>query len=423
MASSPRTTPRAQPVAVTGLGCVTPLGPDVARTWSALVEGRGGVAALEVPGADLEALPSRVAGQVREDVDPGELPAKERRRLDPAILFALAAAREAVADAGLRLEEDEAERSGVYVGSAIGGLGTLLSSHEVFQRAGPRRVSPFAIPMCLTNMPGAYVAIRHGMRGPNFAHVSACASGAHAIGEAARVIARGEADVMLAGGTEAAIHPFTVAAFSSMQALSRRNGEPARASRPFDVGRDGFVMAEGAGILVLESLEHARARGARPHALLLGSGASADARHVAAPDEEGRGATLCMRRALSDADCAPGDVGYVNAHATSTPAGDRIEAAAIRAVLGAHTDAIPVSSTKGATGHMLGAAGAVEAIFCALALEHGLLPPTRNLDEPDPDCALDHVAHKARPRRVRVALCNSFGFGGVNATLVLGAAE
>jgi 3-oxoacyl-[acyl-carrier-protein] synthase II len=403
-------------VVVTGLGCVTPLGTDAASTWDALVRGVSGVEALEGP--EFAALPARVAATVRGDVDPGEVDFKERRRLDRVILLALAAAREAMADSGLAGAQFERERAGVAIGSAIGGLSTLLANHVAFLSGGARRVSPFAIPMALANMPGAYVAIKHGLRGPNFAHVSACASGAHALGEAARSIERGDADVMLAGGAEATTVPFVVAAFANMQALSRRNDEPARASRPFDVERDGFVMGEGAGVLVLEAEEHARARGARVRALLLGYGASADAQHVAAPDEDGAGARRCMERALHDAGLAPGDVHYVNAHATSTPAGDRSEARAIRAVFGSWADALPVSSTKSMTGHLLGAAGAVEALACVRALETGALPPTINLDHVDPECQLDHVAGKAREVRARVALSNAFGFGGANSSLI-----
>jgi len=405
-------------VVVTGLGCVTPLGNDVASSWDAAVRGVSAVSALDDPA--FAGLPSRVAGSVRGEVDAGDVEPKERRRLDRVILFALAAAREALADAGLAAGGFDPERAGVAIGSAIGGLGTLLANHVAFLEGGPRRVSPFAIPMALANMPGAYVAIKHGLRGPNFAHVSACASGAHALGEAARAIAGGAADVMLAGGAEATTLPFVVAGFSNMQALSRRNDDPARASRPFDQGRDGFVIAEGAGVLVLEAEEHARARGAAVRARLLGYGATADAAHVAAPAEDGDGPRRCMERALRDADVAPCDVDYVNAHATSTPAGDRVEAGAIRALFGAHADGLPVSSTKSMTGHMLGAAGAVEALLCVRALETGLLPPTINLERPDPACALDHVAHKARSARARIALSNAFGFGGANASLVLG---
>lgn len=408
-------------VVVTGLGCVTPLGTDAGATWDGLCRGVSGVTALAGP--EFEGLPSRVAGVVRGEVDPGEVDFKERRRLDRVILLALAAAREAAQDAGLRRGAFDPERGGVAIGSAIGGLGTLLSNHVGFLASGPRRVSPFAIPMALANMPGAYVAIKHGLRGPNFAHVSACASGAHAVGEAARAIERGDADLMLAGGAESTTVPFVVAAFANMQALSRRNDEPARASRPFDLERDGFVMGEGAGVLVLEAEEHARGRGARARALLLGYGASADAQHVAAPDEEGAGARSCMLRALRDAELGPADVHYVNAHATSTPAGDRSEARAIRAVFGPHAYALPVSSTKSMTGHLLGAAGAVEALVCVRALETGILPPTVNLDRPDPECELDHVAGKAREARARVALSNAFGFGGANSTLIFARAE
>lgn len=404
-------------VAITGLGCVTPLGCDLASTWQAALRGASGVALLDAE--EFAPLPARIAGCVRGDVDAGDVDAKERRRIDRVTLFALAAAREAAADAALRPGSFDPDRSGVAVGSAIGGLGTLLSNHVAFLSGGPRRVSPFAVPMSLANMPGAYVAIKHGLRGPNFAHVSACASGAHALGEAARAIARGDADLMLAGGCEAATLPFVLAGFANMQALSRRNGEPERASRPFDLDRDGFVMAEGAGVLVLEAEEHARARGARVRALLLGYAATADAAHVAAPDDDGHGARRCMELALRDAGVGPGEVHYANAHATSTPAGDRAEARALRAVFGAHSDGLPVSSTKSMTGHMLGAAGAVEAILCVRALETGLLPPTINLERPDPECALDHVTEKPREAAARVALSNAFGFGGTNSSLVL----
>jgi 3-oxoacyl-[acyl-carrier-protein] synthase II len=272
--------------------------------------------------------------------------------------------------------------------------------------------------MTLANMPAGMVSIRHGLRGPNLCHVTACASAAHALGESLRILERGDADVMLAGGTEAAINPLVVAGFANMQALSRRNDEPARASRPFDQGRDGFVLAEGAALLVLERAAHARARGARVRARLIGYGASADACHMAAPDPEATGAMRCMRSALADAGRAPADVDYVNAHATSTPAGDAMEAKALRAVFGAHSERLAVSSTKGATGHLLGAAGGLEALLCVLALETGTMPPTLNLDNPDPECALDHVAGKARKANARVALSNSFGFGGVNAALL-----
>jgi 3-oxoacyl-[acyl-carrier-protein] synthase II len=407
---------RADGVVVTGLGCASPLGIDAASTWQALLAGRSGVARLP---ADFDPrLPVQIAARVPGAVDPGELPGKELRRLDRAILLALAAAREALADARLASGESvDGDRAGVAIGSGIGGIETLANNHRALLEAGPRRVSPFFIPMTLANMPAGMVAIRHGLRGPNLCHVTACASGAHALGESLRILQRGDADVMVAGGTEAAVTPLVVAGFANMQALSK-NEDPARASRPFDRDRDGFVLAEGAAVLVLEREAHAKARGARIRGRLVGYGASADGLHVAAPDPEGAGARRCMRSALADAGL-PGDaVDYVNAHATSTPAGDAMEAAALRGVFGAHAERMAVSSTKGATGHLLGAAGALEALLCVLALETGTLPPTINLENPDPECALDHVAGKPRAARAQVALSNSFGFGGVNAALL-----
>ena len=404
-------------VVVTGRGCVSPLGVDAATTWQALIAARSGVTRL--PEDFDPRLPVRIAARVPGPVDAGDLPAKELRRLDRTLLLALAAAREALADAGLTAEGAcDRDRVGVAIGSGIGGVGTLLENHRALLDAGPRRVSPFFVPMTLANMPAGMVAIRHGLRGPNLCHVTACASAAHALGESLRILQRGDADVMLAGGTEAAIHPLVVAGFANMQALSRRNDDPARASRPFDRDRDGFVLAEGAALLVLEREAHARARGARVHARLVGYGATADACHMAAPDPEAVGATRCMRLALADAARAPADVDYVNAHATSTPTGDAMEAKALHAVFGTHIERLAVSSTKGATGHLLGAAGGLEALLCVLALETGTLPPTINLENPDPECALDHVAGKARAARARVALSNSFGFGGVNAALL-----
>jgi 3-oxoacyl-[acyl-carrier-protein] synthase II len=403
-------------VVVTGLGCVSPLGVDVASTWEAAIAGRSGVTRL--PEDFDPRLPVRIAARVTGAVDAGDLPPKELRRLDRTILLALAAAREALADAGLAPGSFDGDRVGVAIGSGIGGVDTLLENHRALLEAGPRRVSPFFIPMTLANMAAGMVSIRHGLRGPNLCHVTACASSAHALGEAFRILARGDADVMVAGGTEAALQPLVVAGFASMQALSRRNDEPERASRPFDRDRDGFVLAEGAAVVVLEREAHARARGARARARLIGYGASADASHMAAPDPAATGAVRCMQHALADAGRAPADVDYVNAHATSTPAGDVVEAKALHTVFGGHTERLAVSSTKGATGHLLGAAGSLEALLCIRALETGTLPPTINLDRPDPECALDHVAGKARETRAQVALSNSFGFGGVNAALL-----
>ncbi len=410
---------RRRRVVVTGLGCVTPVGGSVASTWSALLDGASGVGSIE--SFDTAGFSVRIAAAVKEAPDLGDLPPKEARRLDRFVALALGAAREALGDAGLDPLPGDVDpaRVGVAIGSGIGGLATLTANHESLLEGGPRRVSPFLIPMTISNMASGYVSIRHGLRGPNLCHVSACATGAHAIGESLRMIERGDADVVLAGGSEAPLVPLAVAGFAAMRALSTRNEDPATASRPFDLDRDGFVMGEGAGVLVLEALDHALARGARVRAELAGYAATADAAHLAAPSDDGAGARTCMERALEDAGLEPPAVGYVNAHATSTPAGDEIEARAIRTVFGAHAERLPVSSTKSATGHLLGAAGAVEALFCVRALETGWLPPTLHLDRPDPACALEHVAHKPRRVDLRVALSNSFGFGGTNAALVL----
>ncbi len=409
---------RKRRVVVTGLGCVTPLGNDLASTWAGAIEGRSGIG----PFARFDAgdLPVRFGGEVRGDLDLGDVAPKEARRLDRMIVLAVAAAREAVVDAALDTSQGGGERIGVAIGSGIGGLNTIEDSFKILAKRGPTRISPFMIPMIISNMATGYVAIRHGLRGPNLCHVSACATGAHSLGEAARIIERGNADVLFAGGSEAALCSFGLAGFSAMRALSTRNDEPQAASRPFDRARDGFVMGEGAGVLILEEAEYARARGARVRSELLGYGMSADAAHMAIPLEDAEGAQRCMKLALADAGLVPSDVDYLNAHATSTPAGDPSEVRGVRAVFGPHVDSLPVSSTKSMTGHLLGAAGAVEAIFCVRALETGILPPTINLDDPDPECPLDHIANKARQARIGVAMSNSFGFGGTNATLVFG---
>jgi 3-oxoacyl-[acyl-carrier-protein] synthase II len=404
-------------VVVTGLGCVTPLGEGAAATWQAAVEGRSGIA--EIRSFDAAGYPVRFAGEVKGQLALGDLHPKEARRLDRVVALSLAAAGEALTDSGLEVCDDNRERIGVAIGSGIGGLSTLQQGIQALTRSGPKRVQPFMIPMAICNMSSGYVAIRHGLQGPNLCHVSACATGAHAIGEAARAIARGEADVILAGGSEAPVTEIGVAGFFAMRALSTRNEAPESASRPFDRDRDGFVMGEGSAVLVLESEAHARARGARTLAEVKGYAATADAAHVAQPTENAEGAQRCMRLALADADLAPGEVDYLNAHATSTPAGDVSEARALRAVFGSHVEQLAVSATKSMTGHLLGAAGALEALLCIRALETGILPPTINLDSPDPECELDHVAQKARRQRIRVALSNSFGFGGTNAALVL----
>ena len=405
-------------VVVTGIGCVTPLGIGVDDTWKAAIAGQSGVRAISR--FDAGEFASQIAGEVPGELDLSHVPAKEARRLARTISLALVAAREALEASKLCVDDANRERIGVSVGSGIGGLETIEQGVDVLAKSGPRRVPPFVIPMTICNMASGYIAIRHGLKGLNLCHVSACATGAHSIGEAARAIERGDADAMLAGGTEAPVTRIGVASFAAMRALSTQNAQPARASRPFDRDRDGFVMAEGAAVLLLEAEEHARARGAPIRGRLLGYAGTADAAHIAQPTEDAEGAQRCMRLALEDADLALTDVPYVNAHATSTPAGDPSEARAIRAVFGAHVDRVAVSATKSMTGHLLGAAGAVEAVLCLRALETGILPPTINLDAVAPDCELDHVANEARRADIRVALSNSFGFGGTNACLVFG---
>jgi 3-oxoacyl-[acyl-carrier-protein] synthase II len=405
-------------VVVSGLGCVSPLGGDAETTWEAAVAGRSGVA--PITRFDTADYAVQFAGETRAELDLGSIAPKEARRLDRCVAFAVAAAREAMLDSGIDLSAADCNRIGVAIGSGIGGLSTLEAGTEVLLTRGPGRVNPFTIPMTIANMPSGYVSIQHGLRGPNLCHVSACATGSHSIGEAARIIERGDADIMLAGGTEAAINRVGIASFAAMRALSTRNDAPAAASRPFDRDRDGFVMGEGAAVLVLEAEEHALARGAKVRARILGYGRTADAMHVALPPEDGEGPRRCMELALADAGLSPADVHHLNAHATSTPAGDPAEVRAVRALFGAHADSLGVSATKSMTGHLLGAAGALEALFCVRALETQTLPPTINLDQLDPECELDHVANKARETRCEVALSNSFGFGGTNAALVLG---
>ncbi len=409
---------RTKRVVVTGLGCVTPLGGNYASTLEAAWAGRSGAGAITH--FDPSEFSCRIAAEYTEPLAPDILAARDLRRTNRCVLFALEATAEALADSGLGIDDGNRNRIGVAIGSGIGGLGTILENDAILREKGPRRVSPFTIPMGIANMSSGMISVHYSIRGPNICHVSACASGAHAIGEAAKLIERGQADVMIVGGAEAPILGVTVAGFASMKALSTRNDDPERASRPFDRGRDGFVVGEGAGVLVIESLEHAQARGASIRAEVMGYGATADATHAVAPDPAGEAASRCMDLALEDAGIRPEDVGYVNAHATSTPAGDPAEVVALRRTFGDYLDRLPVSATKSMTGHLLGAAGSVEAILSIGAMEGGRLPPTINLDDPDPACALDHVANRARSVRVDVALSNSFGFGGTNASLVLG---
>jgi 3-oxoacyl-[acyl-carrier-protein] synthase II len=400
-------------VVVTGLGLLTPFGRGAARTFDALLAGRSAVG--PITRFDASAQRCRIAAEVRE-LDAGDdLPAGDLRTLDRFQVLAILAALDAVRDAGLA-PGALGDRAAVLVGSGIGGIETVERNHDALREKGPRRVSPYFIPAAIPNLGASLVSMRLGARGLCLAPATACASGAHALGEALWVIRSGRADVALAGGAEAAVTPLGVAGFAALRALSERNDEPRRASRPFDRGRDGFVMGEGAGVLVLESAAHAARRGARVRALFLGAGASADAHHVTQPDPEAAGMARAMRLALEDARVAPRDVGYVNAHATSTPLGDRLEAKAIREVFGERPP--PTSSTKSALGHLLGAAGAVEAAIAVLALERGVLPPTLNQEDPDPQIDLDVVPNEARPHAARIAISNAFGFGGTNSTLV-----
>ena len=404
-------------VVVTGLGVVTPLGNDVPTTWSALLKGVSGIERIRAFPTD--DYPVRIAGEVK-DFDPHTvLDRKEVRRLSRFLHLAVAATHEAVEDARLDTSRDLGDRAGVLVGSGIGGLDALEDNHRILLERGPRRVSPFLVPQMIANMASGVISMRLGARGPNLSVVSACATGTHAIGEAFRLIQRGEADLVVAGGSEAPVRPIALSGFAAMRALSTRNDEPHRASRPFDRGRDGFVVAEGAGVVVLEALEVARARGAPVHAEVVGYGRSGDAFHMTAPPEDGRGARAALRAALEDAAVRPEEVDYINAHGTSTPFNDRVETRAIREVFGEHAERLLVSSTKSMTGHTLGAAGGLEAVFTVLTLREGRVPPTINYEETDPDCDLDYVPNEPRRVSVRLALCNSFGFGGTNAVLAL----
>ncbi|KWX07484.1 3-oxoacyl-ACP synthase [Hydrogenibacillus schlegelii] len=404
-------------VVITGLGVVTPIGNDVETFWNNLVAGRSGVGPITA--FDASDFPTRIAAEVKGFDPEAYMDKKEARRVDRFIQFAGAATRMALEGAGLKITPDIAERVGVIIGSGIGGLATLEENTRALLERGPRRVSPFLVPMMIANMGSGYVSILFGAKGPNTTVVTACASGTHAIGEATEMIRRGIADVMIAGGSEAAIRPLGLAGFTSMKALSTRNDAPEAASRPFDRGRDGFVMGEGAGVVVLEALEFAERRGARIIAEVAGYGLSADAYHLTAPAPEGEGAARAMRLALQDAGLRPEDVDYINAHGTSTEYNDLAETQAIKAVFGEHAYRLKVSSNKSMIGHLLGAAGGVEAVATALTIARGIIPPTINLTDPDPELDLDYVPNVAVRADVRVALSNSFGFGGHNAVLVL----
>jgi 3-oxoacyl-[acyl-carrier-protein] synthase II len=405
-------------VVITGMGCVSPLGNSVPATWETAIAGKSGVGPITL--FDAKDFETRFAAEVK-GFDPTALfGRKDARRMDRYTQFAVAATQEALADAGLKITDENRERIGVYIGTGIGGIGTLLTEVEVFREKGPRRVSPFLVPMMLPDTAGGQVAILFGMRGPNLGINAACATGSNTIGEAAEVIRRGAADVMIAGGAEAAILPVAVAGFGVMGATSTRNDAPEKASRPFDKDRDGFVVGEGGAVLVLESEEHAQARGAHIYGEVLGYGITNDAYHISAPLENGAGAVTCMRLALKQAQLKPDDIDYLNAHGTSTPLNDKSETAAVKTVFGEKAYDLAISSTKSMTGHLLGAAGALEAIFCVKALLHAILPPTINYETPDPECDLDYVPNQARKKPVRRVMSNSFGFGGHNACLVLG---
>jgi 3-oxoacyl-[acyl-carrier-protein] synthase II len=403
-------------VVITGLGAVTPLGLDAPSTWDAAVSGRSGVGFIE--SFDASGFPVRIAAEVRGFEPESVVPPKEARRLERNVLLAVGAAREAWEDAAVG--DFDPARVGIVVGSAIGGLNGIVAQHEVLLERGHDRISPYFIPSVLVDSASGQIAISLGLRGPNYAPVSACATGSHAVGEAAEVIKRGAADVVLAGGTEACMHPLILAGFCAMRGLVAEDEDPTRASRPFDATRAGFVMGEGACILVLEDLERAQARGARIYAEVLGYGASNDAHHMAQPDPESFGVAEMMRAALERAGVEPEAVGYVNAHGTSTPQGDLAETRALKDVFGDHAYGLAVSSTKSVIGHLFGAAGAVEAMFTALALHHGVLPPTINYREPDPECDLDYVPNEARHVQVEVALSNAMGLGGHNGCVLLG---
>ncbi len=403
-------------VVVTGMGMVSPLGNDVPSSWQGILAGRSSIGLIQH--LDLSGFSTRIGGSVRDfDISPYLSP-KEARKLDLFIQYGLAASIQAVRNSGLEITDANRERIGVAIGSGTGGLTNIQNNCIALMEHGPRRVSPFFVPGAIINMVSGFLSIQLGLEGPNYAIATACSSGTHCIGMAARNIAYGDADVMVAGGAEMAACSLGIAGFAAARALSTRNDPPEAASRPWDRDRDGFVLGDGAGTLILEELEHARARGATIYAELLGFGMSSDAFHMTAPPDNGAGAARCMRNALRDARLDPADIQYVNAHGTSTPAGDRAEAAALKSVFGGHAHTLAISSTKSMTGHLLGAAGAIEAIFSILAIRDQVAPPTINLDNPDEGCDLDFVPHQARSLPVSVVLSNSFGFGGTNSSLL-----
>lgn len=403
-------------IVITGMGIISPLGTGIEKNWRGIVEGKSGV--RRITRFDAANYPVQIAGEV-PDFNPEEfIEKKEIKKMDTFIHYALAASIMAAKDAGLEVTSDNAERVGVYIGSGIGGLPAIEHWHTVLKEKGPGRVTPFFIPMVIINLASGQVSIQLGAKGPNSSAVTACATGNNSIGDAFKIIERGDADAMIAGGTESVITPLCVAGFSSMKALSTRNDVPEAASRPFDKDRDGFVLGEGAGILVLEEMEFAKKRGAKIYAEIVGYGMTADAYHITSPTPEGEGAARCMNMALKSGGINPEEVDYINAHGTSTPPGDAAETMAVKRVFKEHAKKLAVSSTKSMTGHLLGAAGGIEAVFTALAIYKGIMPPTINYETPDPECDLDYVPNKAREKKINFAISNSFGFGGTNATLV-----
>ena len=409
---------RQRRVVVTGLGCVSPVGNTVAHAWNAVLEGQSGIAAITK--FDASPFTTRVAGEVKGFRIEEYIPAKEARHMDAFIHYGMAAGMQAMQDCGLVITPENATRVGVIVGSGIGGLPLIEETHAELQARGPRRVSPFFVPASIINMISGHLSIKYGLQGPNLAIVTACTTGLHCIGAAGRMIEYGDADVMIAGGAESTVSPLGLGGFASARALSTRNDDPTTASRPWDRDRDGFVLGEGAGVMVLEEYEHAKARGARIYAELLGFGMSADAHHMTAPLEDGEGARRCMISALDNAGVNADEVDYVNAHGTSTPLGDLAETIAIKRALGSQAYKVVVNSTKSMTGHLLGGAGGLEAVFTVLALQNQVSPPTINIFNQDPACDLDYCANVARPMKIDIAVKNSFGFGGTNGTLVFG---
>jgi 3-oxoacyl-[acyl-carrier-protein] synthase II len=406
----------ARRVVVTGLGIISPVGNNTAAAWDNIVNGRSGIQPLTA--FDVSAFASRIGGEIN-DFDASQYMApKDVRKYDPFIHYGVAAAAQAMEDSGLEVTEENASRFGCMIGAGIGGIATIENSYSNFLKGGPRKISPFFVPATIINMVPGLVSIRYGLQGPTYSIVSACTSANHNIGDAARCIAYGDADAMIAGGAEYATTPTALGGFASAKAMSKRNDDPQAASRPWDRDRDGFVLSNGAGVLMLEEYEHAKARGAHIYCELAGFGMSSDAHHVTQPPEGGAGAARSMKHALDDAGVVAADVDYINAHGTSTPLGDRAESDAVKSTLGDHAKAVPVSSTKSMTGHLLGAAGGVEAVFTVLAMRDGVAPPTINLDNPDEGCDLNYVANQAQERDIKIAMSNSFGFGGTNGTLL-----